>query len=157
MDDASGDELLTINRAGVRLTAEGERRRDQRWQLGPPQAHWQPTPLAAPPPLPLPLPAQPYPPHVLTYQKADQLRLLLRPPPKGIGSHVWIKFTMLAVYLPLQAIHFILESGAASGCRDRNLRLYPPRAFFLLRAPSPAHLRSTLRSLPPPATPSSGG
>ena len=42
VDDASGDELLTINRAGVRLTAEGERRRDQRWQLGPPQAHWQP-------------------------------------------------------------------------------------------------------------------
>ena len=127
VDDASGDELLTINRAGVRLTAEGERRRDQRWQLGPPQAHWQPAPLAAPPPLPLPLPAQPYPPHVLTYQKADQLRSLLRPPPEGIGSHVWIKFTMLAVYLPLQAIHFILESGAGcsvaiviSGCTLRE-------------------------------------
>ena len=96
--DANATGLLTISTGGVRLQPEGVRRRNRLWRLV------QPAPVVAPVPGPgpgLPPPAMPpLPQHVLTYQKADRfLRPLLRQP----SSQVWVKWTPLAVYLPLQA------------------------------------------------------
>ena len=104
LNDADGSALLTIDTAGVQLQPAGVERRNDLWRLVPPVV---PVPVAGA--VPVPPPPPPLPRHVLTYQGADRflrplLLAVLQNPPAGSGSGVWVKWTPLAVYLPLQAI-----------------------------------------------------